>query len=91
MDKSKVLQTLDKYAKKFEELNIMPIEFPLDRLVGGDREANLRHCYGMIEDLRKHVETGKMDKAFRWLGFIQGCLWSHGIYTIDEMRYDNMP
>lgn len=25
-------------------------------------------------------------KAHRWLGFVQGVLWTQGIYTIDELR-----
>ncbi len=91
MDKKKVLLALDKYAKKFQELDVLPIPCELDQYITKDMtDVNLRHCHGMLEDLRKHVEAGKMEKAFRWLGFIQGCLWSHGIYTIDEMRYDNM-
>lgn len=30
-----------------------------------------------------------MDKANRWLGFIQATLWIDGFYTIDEMKADN--
>lgn len=29
------------------------------------------------------------EKAMRWLGFIQGVLWSTGVRSIDEMRADN--
>ena len=29
------------------------------------------------------------DKYNRWVGFIQGYLWSNDIYTIDEMRMHN--
>ena len=28
-------------------------------------------------------------KANRWLGFIQGVLWEHHIFTIDNMRDHN--
>jgi len=31
----------------------------------------------------------KLEKAMRWLGFIQGVLWATGVRTIDEMRADN--
>jgi len=30
-----------------------------------------------------------LEKAMRWLGFIQGVLWSTGTRSIDEMREDN--
>ena len=29
------------------------------------------------------------EKANRWLGFIQGVLFTKGVYTIDEMREHN--
>jgi hypothetical protein len=29
------------------------------------------------------------EKLNRWLGFIQGVLWSHGIYSVDELREHN--
>ena len=29
---------------------------------------------------------GKVEKAMRWLGFVQGTLWLLGVYSIDEMR-----
>ncbi len=30
-------------------------------------------------------------KVFRWLGFMQGVLWTLNVYTIDELRRHNMP
>ncbi len=30
-----------------------------------------------------------LEKAMRWLGFVQGVLWSTGVRTIDQMRKDN--
>jgi hypothetical protein len=31
---------------------------------------------------------GSPDKANRWLGFVQGVLWSQGLRTIDQLRED---
>jgi hypothetical protein len=33
----------------------------------------------------------KMEKACRWLGFIQGALWADGVYSIEELKRHNMP
>tara|TARA_Y100000034_G_C6870091_1_gene397104 strand:+ start:983 stop:1264 length:282 start_codon:yes stop_codon:yes gene_type:complete len=35
------------------------------------------------------IEEGKIDKAMRWLGFIQGVLCQSGIYTIEELKSHN--
>jgi len=31
-------------------------------------------------------EDGSEGKAMRWLGFIQGALYSKGVYTLDDLR-----
>lgn len=41
-------------------------------------------CHPPPRDTPPNVE-----KAMRWLGFIQGCLWMVGEKTVDEMREDN--
>lgn len=33
----------------------------------------------------------RLEKKFRWLGFVQGVLWAHGIQTIEESKKQNMP
>lgn len=42
----------------------------------------LEHVLYMIEK----IETLELDKAFRWLGFIQGILYCKGIFTIEELK-----
>ena len=32
---------------------------------------------------------GKREKAMRWIGFVQGALWTMGLRSIDAMREDN--
>lgn len=33
----------------------------------------------------------RLEKKFRWLGFIQGGLWADGLASIDELKKMNMP
>jgi hypothetical protein len=33
----------------------------------------------------------RLEKKFRWLGFVQGVLWSLGLQTIEESKKSNMP
>lgn len=35
--------------------------------------------------------TKKMEKAMRWLGFVQGALWMEGFCSIDELKDMNKP
>ena len=50
-----------------------------------------QHLLWMMDELNTMlVDTSvDMEKCNRWLGFIQGTLWSYGIYSIDDMREDN--
>jgi hypothetical protein len=47
-----------------------------------------RHKIGEPVPDPKEIQAA-MEKAMRWLGFIQGVLWSTGVRTIDQMREDN--
>lgn len=52
------------------------------------RVKHLRYCCDQIETF---LVEGQQEKAFRWLGFVQGCLWaSYGI-PISELGQMNMP
>jgi hypothetical protein len=52
-------------------------------------ESQLNHTVWMCEQLSALVGLGELEKAGRWLGFVQGILWGHNILTIDQMRDDN--
>jgi hypothetical protein len=32
------------------------------------------------------ITEGRLDKVNRWLGFIQGCLWTQKINTLDRLK-----
>ena len=40
---------------------------------------------GNISDLKKYPIASTLRRAYRKLGFIQGCLWCCGLYTRDEL------
>lgn len=51
----------------------------------------LCHAGWMCQEVIEFVEEDRMEKANRWVGFIQGIFWCHCVFTIDEMRQHNMP
>lgn len=56
---------------------------------GCSRSApHLRYMLNQIDDF---VDAGRIEKAFRWLGFVQGVLWSLGLYSIEELADHNRP
>jgi hypothetical protein len=55
------------------------------------RHEQLLHVRQMIPKTIQFLYDQRIEKAMRWLGFIQGALWSHNIYTIEEMKNHNKP
>ncbi len=99
MTKDKVLEVLKIYRAELERRGITKLENPSDRfdadvLIPDDHayfSIKLTHCYEMLNSIEEFARADRMEKAFRWLGFIQGCFWSCGVYTIQEMKNHNRP
>jgi hypothetical protein len=51
-------------------------------------DEQLEHLLFMLNRMETMYEEDP-EKAMRWLGFVQGVLWSQGDYTIDELRIQN--
>ena|SRR5690349_11723215 len=49
----------------------------------------MEHLLYMCEQTIRFCETDELEKAFRWLGFIQGAFWILGIFSINDMRDQN--
>lgn len=45
----------------------------------------------MLPQMRQFVLDDRREKFMRWLGFVQGVLWDHGVYTLDELKAHNAP
>lgn len=50
-----------------------------------------RHVLWMLDETCALADAGRLEKAFRWLGFVQGWLWATDRRTIGELKRDNMP
>ena len=85
-----IQEAINTYRKKFEKLGIGTGSFshdiPLDNGLHG-----LEHCYGMLSQIEEFLKEGKIDKVYRWLGFIQGVLWADRLYTLSELKSHNKP
>jgi hypothetical protein len=56
----------------------------------GAHEA-MSHAVYMCEEASKFVDEGRIEKAMRWLGFVQGVLWCWGVRSLTDLKLDSMP
>lgn len=61
------------------------------KLDGKLYSPRLIHVRGMLPKVKAFVAEGRIEKAFRWLGFIQGVLWCESVYSIEAMKDHNRP
>ncbi len=43
----------------------------------------------MLPNMKVFLQQGRREKAFRWLGFVQGVLWCEMWFDIDELKEHN--
>ena len=61
-----------------------------DVLITEPDDDLVNHLCWMAEKAQEFLDKPEdVDKAHRWLGFIQGAFWLLGDFTIDEMREHN--
>jgi hypothetical protein len=54
-----------------------------------EKDSKEDHCYWMLYQMEDMLEEDKMGKVMRWLGFVQGFLWTSGYFTIEELKEHN--
>lgn len=90
MTPEKIKEALDACDEAIQDSSwgaVRPERFPVAHAYDEQRS----HLRWMIIETKKFVDEGRLDKAFRWLGFIQGACWSMNIMTIEQAKRMNMP
>lgn len=90
MTPEKVLEVIEIYRQFFIENNINKIDYAHDKLLD-DKINGLEHCHSKLDQMIIFVHQNRMEKVFRWLGFIQGLLWSNRIYTLADLKNHSRP
>lgn len=90
MTGEKVIEVVEGYRRFFVEGNYDKIDYPHDELLDGEVHG-LEHCHGMLDKIIVFVREGRMEKTFRWLGFIQGVLWVSQVHSLSDLRSHNRP
>jgi hypothetical protein len=91
MDNQKVDEILTKYFDQVKALGYQPKRHPPEEklAIRGSQQA-LEHVLWMCHEVRSWPAE-RLEKKFRWLGFVQGVLWREGIQSVEEAKRDNMP
>lgn len=84
----KLRETIALYRQFFETHQVPKAEYPLDKPVLL-QQHQLGHCHDMLDAMERFIAEGRIEKAFRWLGFVQGCLWCAGLFTVAELADHN--
>jgi hypothetical protein len=95
MTAAKVSEMLELYEERLWAQGVVALRAPHDLVLDladlAGRNIDLAHCLEMIPEIRGFLKQGRMEKTFRWLGFLQGVLWTAGIFSIDELKNHNRP
>lgn len=81
MTTTKLIEVVRFYNHYMDEVrNAIADEVPTD-------PSNYSHLMWMCDRIEfDFVPAGEIDKAMRWLGFIQGCLLCKGDFTLSQLR-----
>lgn len=60
-------------------------------LVGGEEKEAVAHLLYMLGEMERFLDEDRMEKFFRWLGFVQGVCWTLSYQTLEELKNLNRP
>lgn len=93
MTKDEVRTLLDQYEQRLSDAKMAPADWPHGLpLTPADEARALTHVQSMIPKMREFLQSPEpkhWDKVMRWLGFLQGVLWTFGWYTLEELKSHN--
>lgn len=82
---------LSMHRLEYSTARELSMELKDHHVTTGTQNDAFRHLLWMCTKGKEFVNRGDIEKASRWLGFIQGCLWSLGVVSINDLRYVNKP
>jgi len=88
MTEGRIREVLNIYRTYFEANGIPKTEVPHGSFPTFNDDC-FAHLHAMLHQMECFLREGRLDKVFRWLGFIQGVLWIMGVYTVEELKEHN--
>lgn len=88
MKRKQIQNVINKYRAKLQKANLRPAQFPSEHLAT-DWHLQIKHCMWMLDRMEELLKEDRLEKVNRWLGFVQGVLWTQSIYSIENLKEDN--
>lgn len=54
-----------------------------------ENPGSLKHLRWMCGEIIYFADSNRIEKAHRWLGFLQGAFWVKEIFNIEQLKDDN--
>ena len=77
------------YIKVLEDMHRQPVKIEDTGDPNIPALNMLDHCLYMCHEILSFIDQRRIDKADRWIGFIQGVFAAYCMYTIREMAEHN--
>ena len=91
MTSEKILEAAKSCKGLLVVRKIPSIRFLSDRFPDFESET-LAHAHYMLDEIiNVFIPAGRLEKAFRWLGFVQGVLWCKQLLIVDNLKDQNRP
>jgi hypothetical protein len=90
MSPNKVVEVVNTYVKLLEDIGAVASRNEEPEVLL-DVSTAKHHLLWMCVEAQAIVDQGRLEKAMRWLGFIQGGLWALRLRTLEDLKSDNMP
>ncbi len=91
----KVLEVVAIYRKYFQASLIPEKKYPHDKsALFGDDYDKMSHCHSMLKGIEEFIASGdtkKVKRAHKRFGFVEGCLWATGHYTVNRLKEQSKP
>ncbi len=90
MTDEQVRQVVTGYLARLTREGYQPVQIDFDRTtLGFPRSRQLEHAAWMCVEVQRALDEQDRERAMRWFGFLQGVLWVHGLYAVNELREQN--
>lgn len=93
MTETKVSEVVGQYrATLLNVLRVEPKQGPIGVMwPDWSVREKVAHQLYLCDSIEQFLKDGRLEKAMRWLGFLQGTLCACGAYTIEQLKYHNRP
>lgn len=89
MKREEILELTKLYQKKLDQLGIKP-KMPKTSWKGVHYKLEtLEYCHELLQQIHTLVGLGHLALACTQLGFVKGCFWIYGMYSLDQMNKDD--